>query len=445
MSHSHILPTRRHLDRAISKGLTVMVDNLNDIKTCIYAAARKGDLNLFSTYLQQWDNFLSSYSSDMDKLEVVKVETNSPWLDNEVYFWDIALEPAGEGGNIDIINILTERGATKLFYCGIGAAKTGSIEIVKQLIQLGLTDLSEVSHTAALHGHFDLVKFLLDEYGEDFGVEVDELFIQACASGNMKLVKYLHENKTNDIGYGWAMEAAATSGNLDLLIWLEELNSIKEDVDEEQIWVDFETAFSGITPKILDQSLSNTLSKINIPDSATTLGGRWNTIMEEAAKMNRVNIIEYCLNKGANKFSKSIYAASLGGFVETVHWLIELAGEEKHNWEQYLEAAIKAENIELSKFFISHLLDTSNSSAVIRVLVDTNTKIYRSIDSRFLINLLDELHFSDWNLLLVAAAKAQNLPLVKLAIYKGANDFHTALNDAAPEDINVRNYLINKL
>lgn len=418
--------------------------SLDDIKTCIYATARRGDLELYQYYMKQWDYRLAPYPTEEEKLRIVRIETNWFWIDSSNYFWNAGLEAAAEGGNPDIINDLFERGATILLYGGIGAAKGGSLDIIKQFIELGLNELEEVAFTAAIHGHIDIVEYLLDNYG----VDVDELFIQACASGNMELIKYLYERKTNDTGYNWAMQTAATSGNLDLIIWLEQLNPDKEDyASVERVAEDFEKHFQNQGPVNLDTPIGDVFSALfKVPDSAASFAGRWNGIMAEAARFNHINIIDYCLDKGANDFSNSICSASRGGFIETVKRFLELAGDMEHNWERYLNMALAGENIELAQFFISKILDTNNQSALINLIFNSkDIHFYISMDRRFLINLLHQLQFSEWNLLLFAAARSRDLPLAKLAISQGATDFHEALNQAAPNDDNMREYLLDKM
>jgi len=429
MASSSALPTRTKITQAISQGLSVGVTDLDDIKTCLLATAKLGNQELFEAYLQQLDT------------------TASP-SDNLAHFWNQGLEAAVEGDNEDIINTFFERGAKKLFFGGAGAARSGSVERLEQLMELGLNDLSEVSLIACIRGHRGMIEFILDNYNsEDYGVDVNEMFVQSCASGDLELVKYLHRRKTSPGGYGWAMQTAANSGNLDLLIWLEGLNPDKEDnASTEQVNDDMIAVIQASAPNV-DKSVAQ-LFKIGtaIPESYTSFGGRWNEIMFEAAMFNRVNIVHYCIDKGADKFARAINAASRGGFIETVHWLIELAGEIQHDWEKYLHWAILGEHTALAKFYIDKILDTSNQDALMRLLFN-NPKIilYPAVDRRSIINLLQELHFTRWNELLFAAAKSRDLVLAKLAIAKGANDYHRALDYAAVDDDNMREYLLDMM
>lgn len=427
MSVSHLI-TRSKIIQQIKDGLIVTVDNLEDVKTCISTSAKLPNLDLFQSYVKQLDE-LASADTDLS------------------YFWDNTLQSASEGGSDDIINIVFERGATRLFYGGMGAARNGSIETLQKFIDLGLTDLSDTSFQACVEGHLDMVKFILDNFDGRYGIDVDEMFIQSCVSGNMELVKYLHERKTSNEGYGWAMRSAAASGNLDLLIWLDALNPDKEEnPGTEQVENDMNDHFSNINI-ILDDPIAKLLPlMLTVPDSAASLGGRWNAIMSEAARFNHLNIIQYCIDRKADDFTRAIQSASQGGYIDTVQWFIELAGNIRHDWEYYLDDAIFGEHIELAKFYINMILDTTNQEALLKLLFD-NEKIhlYDRVDRRYLINLLREFHFSNWNGLLFAAATRRDLTLAKLAVGQGAKDFHTALTFAAPDDDDMREYILDMI
>lgn len=422
------LITRSKIAQNIKDGVVVTVDNLDDVITCIYASAKLPNLELFQAYVKQ-----------LDELTPVDTDLSS--------FWNNALQPAGEGGDNDIINIIFERGATKLFYGALGVAKNGSIELLQRFIDLGLDNLSEVSLEACIQGHTNMVKFILDNFGEEYGVDVNEMFLHSCPSGNMELVKYLHEKKTSNDGYGWAMQGAAASGNLDLLIWLNEINPDKEENSNlGQIVNDMENRLnnSGFN---LGDPIEKILSLIlTVPESFVSLGGRWNAIMSEAAKFNHPNIIQYCIDKGANDFVRAIPFASKNGYIDTVKWLIELAGNITHDWEHYLSFTISGEHIELAKFYANMILDTTNQDALLKLFFDNKRiNVHVDIDRRFLINLLQEFHFSNWNGLLFAAARRRDLTLAKLAVSQGAKDFHTALTFAAPDDDHMREYLLDMM
>lgn len=126
------------------------------------------------------------------------------------------------------------------------ASELGDLNIIIRLLKMGiLCNNYDIKH-AAEHGHFHIVKYFHENYPSNTNL-TDEVFSMASISGNMELIKYLHNkqcpwNKTtveNAVTYGHTKivkylvengcphsvlcpQIATTRGYLDILIYLKE-------------------------------------------------------------------------------------------------------------------------------------------------------------------------------------------------------------------------------
>lgn len=163
-------------------------------------------------------------SSTMDaaaahnQLEVVK------WLHfnrSEGCTFD-AMDEAAENGHLEMVAWLHEHRSEG---CTIRAMDSaillGHLDVVRYLHKnRGESVSPHQIDKAAQNGHFEMVRWLMEHCGhEAFAQCTTDAMAKAASRGNLKIVRYLHENHTE----GWttsAMDKAAMAGNFEIVLFL---------------------------------------------------------------------------------------------------------------------------------------------------------------------------------------------------------------------------------
>ncbi len=78
-------------------------------------------------------------------------------------YWDWGLYGACEGGHMDIVRFLIEKGADQWDWGLSYACRGGHMEIVKLMIEKGCKWLNGGLSNACKHGHMNIVKFLIEK------------------------------------------------------------------------------------------------------------------------------------------------------------------------------------------------------------------------------------------------------------------------------------------
>jgi Ankyrin repeats (3 copies)/Ankyrin repeat len=103
--------------------------------------------------------------------------------------FDWAMADATKGGNMEIVKFMIEKGATNFARAMCYAAEGGEMEIVKLMIEKGATNFNTGMKTAARGGHMDIVKFMIEKGATDF----NRAMINARKKRNMDIVNYLKQ------------------------------------------------------------------------------------------------------------------------------------------------------------------------------------------------------------------------------------------------------------
>jgi Ankyrin repeats (3 copies) len=108
---------------------------------------------------------------------------------NNKYIFDEAMFYAAYEGNIEIVKLMIEKGATDFDWAILEAAEGGHMEIVKLMIENGATDFNTAMINAAEGGYMEIVKLMIEKGATDF----DTAMNYAAIGGQMKIVEYLKQ------------------------------------------------------------------------------------------------------------------------------------------------------------------------------------------------------------------------------------------------------------
>lgn len=112
----------------------------------------------------------------------------------EIY-WDNCLYCACKGNNLDVVQLLINKGVVNTWEIGLcGACRGGHTEMAQLMIDKGANDLNNGLNGACKKGHLGLVRFMVSK-----GADKCDLYY-ACYGGNMEIIQYV----INRGGDDWA-------------------------------------------------------------------------------------------------------------------------------------------------------------------------------------------------------------------------------------------------
>jgi ankyrin repeat protein len=130
--------------------------------------------------------------------------------------FNMAMYYAARGGNMEIVKLMIEKGATDFDWGMKNAANGGNMEIVKLMIEKGATDFDWGMYYASEGGHMEIVKLMIEKGSTDF----DWGMRYAAYGGNMEIVKLMIEKGAED--FNFAMKFAAEGGHMDIIEYLKQ-------------------------------------------------------------------------------------------------------------------------------------------------------------------------------------------------------------------------------
>ena len=101
--------------------------------------------------------------------------------------YDCAIRYAALGGNMEIVKLMIEKGATDFNETMYHTAKRGHIEIVKLMIEKGATDFNFCMYGAARFGNMDILKLMIEKGATNFNWALN----RASYGGHTEIVEYL--------------------------------------------------------------------------------------------------------------------------------------------------------------------------------------------------------------------------------------------------------------
>jgi ankyrin repeat protein len=179
-----------------------------------------------------------------------------------------AMNYAAEGGHMEIVKLMIEKGATEFNSAMYNAARGGHMEIVKLMIEKGATEFNWAMGDAAKGGHMEIVKLMIEKGATDF----DSAMRNAARGGNMEIVKLMIEKGATH--FITAMRNAAGEGHMEIV-------------------------------------------KLMIEKGATD----FDSAMRNAALGGHIEIVKLMIEKGATDFYSAMKNAEREGHMEIVNYL----------------------------------------------------------------------------------------------------------------------------
>jgi Ankyrin repeats (3 copies) len=110
------------------------------------------------------------------------------------YVFDCAMEYAALGGQMEIVKLMIEKGATDFNSSMMYAAEEGHMEIVKLMIEKGATYFNAGLIIVAGRGDMEIVKLMIEKGATNFNSGMN----YAARGGHMEIVKLMIEKGATD-------------------------------------------------------------------------------------------------------------------------------------------------------------------------------------------------------------------------------------------------------
>ncbi len=136
-------------------------------------------------YVDDYNILLRQYCLNNDVINIKKIIGMDLNLNYGLY-------GACEGGNMDVVKLMVEKGATwwdhGLFY----ACKGGNMDIIKLMIKKGANNWNNGLYSACEGGNMDIIKLMIEKAGAN--VNWNDGLYGACRGGHMDICKFMIEN-----------------------------------------------------------------------------------------------------------------------------------------------------------------------------------------------------------------------------------------------------------
>jgi hypothetical protein len=127
----------------------------------------------------------------------------------DIFNW--AMDEAAEGGHMEIVKLMIEKGATAFNSAMVYAAEGGNMEIVKLMIEKGATAFNSAMVYAVRGGHMEIVKFMIEKGATNFSWAM----AFAAEGGQMEIVKFMIEKGATN--FNWSMNDASKGGHMEIV------------------------------------------------------------------------------------------------------------------------------------------------------------------------------------------------------------------------------------
>ena len=124
------------------------------------------------------------------------------YLIDKVKNYNECLKGACQGGHLDIVNYMIEKGAYHLEYGLYDACYGGHLDLAKHVITKGATYLSMGLEGACKGGHLNIAKYMIEKGAKSRNLAL----YSACEGGQLDLAKYMIENGATE--WNWGLEGA---------------------------------------------------------------------------------------------------------------------------------------------------------------------------------------------------------------------------------------------
>ncbi|XP_062595975.1 serine/threonine-protein phosphatase 6 regulatory ankyrin repeat subunit C-like [Saccostrea cucullata] len=366
----------------------------NNGENALHDAAWAGNIDLLNFLLEKGFDIKSKRNDGKTvlhlccmngKLEMCKylVNTYPHLLDVKDNNGENALHDAASGGNIDLLNILLEKGfdvktkrndgKTVLHLC----CMRGKLEMCKYLVNTypHLLDFKDNNggnalHNAAWGGNIDLLNFLLEK-GSDVETKRNNgktVLHQCCMNGKLQMCKYLvntypHLLDVKDNNGENALHDAAWGGNIDLLNFLLEKGFDVKTKTNDGKTVLHQCCMNGELE--MCKYLVNTYP--HLLDVKDNNGGN---ALHDAAWAGNIDLLNFLLEKGLDVKTKRndgktvLHLCCMTGKLDMCRYLVNtyphLLDVKDNNGGNALLAAAWGGNIDFLNFVVEKGFDIEN-------------------------------------------------------------------------------------
>jgi len=237
------------------------------------------------------------------------------------------------------------------------AAECGHLHILKRFMKVDKTprdclathDLLPILNWAAYGGQKRVVQWILQTHKEQFKHPVPSTMQSAARGGQLELMKWLHL----DLGYCWnggACSMAAGNGHLHVLKWLyHDARAISDDEDlyeadanpqpwpREMIW---RAAHGGHLDVLV--WINDTINRLGFWARAGDC--------DEAAKIGRLDILQYAYSKGVTITEAAARNAAENGHLHILKWMRNALGASVVHAEVAFQHAVRRGQLEVLKW-----------------------------------------------------------------------------------------------
>jgi ankyrin repeat protein len=290
------------------------------------------------------------------------------------------------------------------------------------LINFGANTFKKACQMAAQNGYIDIVKFLISKGADNY----NEIMVFAGYGGYKKIVQMMLDKGVTN--FSETLHHATRGAKVEIV-------HLMASKGGRPINRTFEEAIKVGNIEIL---------KMFIEMRATDTGPTWfykndNEIVQIAAKNGQIGIIEYILSKRVRiDFNTAFENAIIGGHKKIMMMMIN-HGATKLNFG--LNKAVRAGHLELTKILLN-LGAPIQMQALERALMSEKKEI---IDLIFTTENISKITLKQVNKCLCIAASKGNLPIIKMIIQNGADNYPKAITEAANKNHKeIVRYLVDK-
>lgn len=248
-----------------------------------------------------------SYAQLRERFKTTSDEELFEWYSkdpsNDIRMGGTAAFCAARYGKIKVFTLLTNEIANDdAHWYFFSACEGGHLDMINMLIEKGVTNWDTGMIGACHGGHLEVVKMMIEKRGGASSFACDGLVV-ACQNGHMHIVEFMLELGANN--WDKALEAACYGGHLEIAKLM-----VSKDT--------FAHLFSG-----------NLFLGVYA-------AGYWNPGMLDACRGGHMEVIKYMVDEGADAFSNGMVIGCSLGRLDIIDFMIEKGA---CNWEHGMARA----------------------------------------------------------------------------------------------------------
>ncbi len=132
-------------------------------------------------------------------------------IDNINLDWNYGLYGACEGGHLNIVNLMIEKGASDWNWGLNGACIKGSLDIINLMIEMGANNWNWGLSGACLGGNLNIINLMIEMGASNWNWGLSD----ACLGGHLNIVNLMIEKGAND--WNWGLSKACRESHLNIV------------------------------------------------------------------------------------------------------------------------------------------------------------------------------------------------------------------------------------